>query len=83
MAAENKGSEALDIREVLSGLTPEGADPGALGASLTFQTIGSDTVISVDTDAPGPAMHLNIVTLHNLTHVTLQDLLNAVPSDGN
>lgn len=83
MAAENKSSEALDIREVLSGLTPEGADPGALGAYLTFQTIGGDTIISIDTDASGSAAHVNVVTLHNVTNVTLQDLLNATPSDGN
>ena len=83
MATENNGSEALDIREVLSEIMPEGADPGALGASLTFRTVGGDTVISIDTDAPGPAVHVNVVTLHNLTNVTLQDLLNAAPGDGN
>ena len=83
MTAENKNSEALDIREVLSGLTPEGADAGALGAYLTFQTVGNDTVISVDADAFGPTTPVKIVTLHNVANVTLQDLLNSVPGDGN
>lgn len=74
--------EALDIRDVLSGIPLDSADAGVLGAYISFQTVGNNTVIVVDTDGPGPAAPIPIATLANVTGVTLQQLLNDIPTDG-
>ena len=78
MATDNGNMDALSIQDVLQGITPEGADPGALGAYLTFETVGNSTVVKVDFDGPGPGAPVQLVTLSNITGVTLQDLLNNV-----
>ena len=72
--------DVLKVNDVLSGIPSEGAD--AAGAYLTFQTIGGNTVISIDADGPGPAAPVAILTLANVAGVTLQQLLNDLPSDG-
>lgn len=79
----NTPVEALDIRDVLSGIPLDDADAGFLGAYITFQTVGNSTVVVVDTDGPGPAAPIPIATLANVTGVTLQQLLNDIPTDGN
>lgn len=76
-------TEALDIRDVLSGIPLDGTDAALLGACISFQTVGNSTVIVVDTDGPGPAAPIPIATLANVTGVTLQQLLNDIPIDGN
>ena len=78
MATDNENMDTLNIQDVLQGITPEGADPGALGAYLIFETVGNSTVVSVDFDGPGPGALVQLVTLSNITGVTLQDLLNNV-----
>lgn len=68
-------ADALKIQDVLSGMLPEGAEAGMLGAYLKIETVGGNTVISVDTGA-APGIAVPIVTLEGITGVTLQDLLN-------
>ena len=46
-----------------------------LGAYLKIETVGGNTVISVEAGAPA-AIAFPIVTLEGVTGVTLQDLLN-------
>lgn len=75
--------EALDVRDVLSGIPLDTADAAVLGAYITFETVGNNTVVSVDTDGPGPSAPIQIVTLTNVTGMTLQQLLNDIPVDGN
>lgn len=87
MATDNAGQgegtstaaqgEVLNLNDVLTGFAVEGGDNA--GASLTFQTIGNSTVINIDTDGPGPAAHIAVLTLANVAGKTLQDLLNDVP----
>jgi len=87
MATENAGQgegtstavqgEVLNLNDVLTGFAVEGGDNA--GASLTFQTIGNSTVINIDTDGPGSAAHIAVLTLANVTGKTLQELLNDVP----
>jgi hypothetical protein len=69
--------DALSLNDVLSGVPIEGGD--SVGVYLTFQTVEGGTVISVDTDGPGPAAPIPILTLANVSGKTLQDLLNDVP----
>jgi hypothetical protein len=78
-AASARG-EVLQVNDVLSGIPSEGADTA--GAYLTFQTIGGSTVISIDTDGAGPAAPVAILKLANVAGVTLQQLLNDLPSAG-
>jgi hypothetical protein len=68
--------DALNVQDVLSGIVPEGAEAGMLGAYLTFETVGNSTVVRVDTGGAGPEAPLQIVTLEGVTGVTLQQLLN-------
>ena len=68
--------DALNVQDVLSGIVPEGADAGTLGAYLTFETVGNSTVVRVDTGGAGAEAPLQIVTLEGVTGVTLQQLLN-------
>jgi hypothetical protein len=70
---------ALKLQDVLQGIVPEGADAGTLGAYLTFETVGNSTIVSVDIDGSGPAAPVQLVTLPNITGVTLQVLLNNLP----
>jgi hypothetical protein len=70
--------EVLNLSDVLSGVG--GGD--SAGASLTFQTIGNSTVINIDTDGPGPAAHIAVLTLANVAGKTLQDLLNDPAANG-
>ena len=71
--------DALNVQDVLSGIVPEGADAGTLGACLTFETVGNSTVVRVDIGGTGPEAPLQIVTLEGVTGVTLQQLLNNDP----
>ena len=70
-------NDVLELTDVLSGIPIDGADTA--GAYITFQTIGSSTVISVDADGPGPSHPVAVLTLANVTGKTLQDLLNEAP----
>lgn len=71
-------ADVLRLDDVLSGIPVEGAD--AAGASITFQTIGASTVVSIDLDGAGPATPIAVLTLANVTGKTLQDLLNDIPT---
>ena len=71
--------DALKLEDMLQGMVPEGADAGALGVYLTFETVGDSTVVIVDFDGPGHAAPVQLVTLPHITGVTLQDLLNNLP----
>ena len=70
--------EALKLQEVLSGVQSEGAD--VLLARLMFDTIGGDTVVSVDLDGVGPSAPVAIATLEGIAGVTLQQLLSNASS---
>lgn len=72
----NASMDTLNIQDLLQGIAPEGADAGALGVYLAFETVGDSTVVKVDFDGPGPGAPVQLLTLPNLTGVTLQDLLN-------
>jgi len=69
-------ADALNVQDVLSGIVPEGAEAGMLGAYLTFETVGNSTVVRVDAGGAGAEAPLQIVTLEGVTGVTLQQLLN-------
>lgn len=71
--APQQQAEALGLQDVLPGV--DVSDPN-LGAYLTFETSGGDTVISVDADGGGAGAAVPVVTLQNVTNVTLADLLN-------
>lgn len=78
----SQAGDILRVQDVLSGIVPEGADAAALGACIVFETVGNDTVVSVDIDGAGPAAPLPIMTLANVAGKTLQDLLSDTPIDG-
>lgn len=71
--------DALNAQDVLSGIAPEGADAGMLGAYLTFETVGNSTVVRVETGGAGAEAPLQIVTLEGVTGVTLQQILGNDP----
>lgn len=73
--------EVLNIQDVLSGIAPDAADATTLVACILFETVGNDTVVSVDIDGAGPAAPVPIMTLANVTGLTLQALLNDTPLD--
>ena len=68
--------DKLTLADVLP--TKEVDDP-TLGAYLTVETIGSNTVISVDADAMGGAEPVQVITLEGVTDMTLAQLLNNNP----
>ncbi|MGQ0525377.1 MAG: hypothetical protein ACT4P8_17155 [Betaproteobacteria bacterium] len=72
------GADVLRVNDVLSGIPLEGAD--AAGACITFETIGTSTVVSIDPDGAGPATPIAVLTLANVTGKTLQDVLNEIPA---
>lgn len=77
MATGNANTgEVLNLDDVLTGLSVGGGDNA--GACLLFQMVGNSTVISIDTDGPGPAAPIAILTLANVAGKTLQDLLNDI-----
>lgn len=76
-SAPRAEGDALNVQDVLSGIVPEGADAGMLGAYLIFETVGNSTVVRVDTGGAGAEAPLQIVTLEGVTGVTLQQLLNS------
>jgi hypothetical protein len=65
--------DKLAVEDVLPGTNVD--DPN-LGACLTFERIGNDTVISIDASGAGAAGAVPIVTLQGITDLTLQQLLN-------
>lgn len=72
------GVDGLNINDVLSGLD---VTNGNLGAYLTVQTAGGNTVISVDADGLGSAYNpVTVVTVEGVTGLTLQQLLNSIDS---
>ena len=75
-SAPRAEGDALNVRDVLSGIAPEGADAGMLGACLTFETVGNSTVVRVDTGGAGHEAPVQLVTLEGVSGVTLQQLLN-------
>jgi hypothetical protein len=62
----------LDLADVL----PGGAIDASLGVFLTFDTVGGDTVVSVEMIEKHPGASVQFVTLEGVTGVTLQQLLN-------
>ena len=56
----------------------DATDPN-LGAWLTVETSGGNTVISIDSDGVGGAPAVPVVTLEGVTGLTLQQLLNHNP----
>lgn len=71
-----EGGDKLVLSDVLPGV--DVTDPN-LGAYLKIETLGGNTVISIDADGAGPGAAVPVVTLHGVTDVTLQDLLNTNP----
>ena len=70
-------SDVLDVRDVISAIPIDRADADVLGALLTFRTDGDRTLVSVDPDAGGPALPVQIATLEGITGMTLQQLLSS------
>ena len=75
-AADAQESTALNLGDVFSGV--DAADPN-LGAWLTVETSGGNTVISIDAGGAGEAAAVAVVTLEGVTELTLQQLLNHNP----
>lgn len=69
-------SETLALQDVLRGVQSD-VNADDLGAYLSFESIGSRTVVSVDTDGVGPSAPIAIATLDNVIGVTLQQLLSS------
>jgi VCBS repeat-containing protein len=70
------GGDVLNLHDVLPVGVQGSTNAGDLGAYLTVQTIGSNTVISIDADGAGTdSLPVALVTLQNVTNVSLQDLL--------
>jgi Ca2+-binding RTX toxin-like protein len=70
------GGDVLNLHDVLQGtLAQNSADPGTLGAHINVQTVGSNTVISIDADGGGSAAPVQVVTLEGVSGVTLAQLL--------
>ena len=65
------------VRDVLPPAAGESADLDTLGAYLSFETIGGDTVVTVDASGTGGAAAITVLTLEGITGVTLRQLLNA------
>ena len=64
-------SGTLALQDVLQGLH---SDAGALGVYLRLESVGNDTIVSVD---PGAfTVSVPIATIDNVIGVTLQQLLN-------
>jgi hypothetical protein len=71
------GGDVLNVHDVLAGTGVQGStDAGALGVFLKVETVGSNTVISVDADGGGGGAALQVVTLEGVSGMTLQQLLN-------
>ena len=69
--AAQTATETLAFQDVLQGLH---SDAGALGVYLRLDSVGNDTIISVD---PGAfTASIPIATIDNVIGVTLQQLLN-------
>lgn len=78
-SAPRTQGDALKLQDVLTGIAPEGADAGMLGAYLSFETVGNSTVVRVETGGAGAQAPLQIVTLEGVTGVTLQQILGNDP----
>lgn len=66
-------AETLAVQDVLQGLHSEG-NADALGVYLRLESVGNDTIISVD---PGAfTASIPIATIDNVIGATLQQLLN-------
>lgn len=72
VAAVVDGGDKLDLGDVLLGV--DVTDPN-LGAYLTVETVGSNTVISLDADGAGGGAAVAVVTLEGISGMTLQQLL--------
>jgi len=75
--ADAQEGVTLNLGDVLPGAA-DVTDPG-LGAWLTFETSGGNTVISIDAGGAGEAGAVPVVTLEGVTGLTLQQLLNYNP----
>jgi VCBS repeat-containing protein len=70
------GGDVLNVHDVLQGTGVQGnTDATTLGAFLKVETVGSNTVISVDADGAGSGGAVAVVTLEGVSGVTLQQLL--------
>lgn len=72
--ADAQETTTLNLGDVFAGV--DATDPN-LGAWLTVETSGGNTVISID--AGGAGVVASVVTLEGVTGVTLQQLLNQNP----
>jgi Ca2+-binding RTX toxin-like protein len=70
------GGDVLNVHDVLPGAAQGSTDAAALGVYLKVETVGSNTVISIDADGTGSGAPVAIVTLEGVAGVTLQQLLN-------
>lgn len=62
--------------ELVDVLASDGTDPN-LGAFLTVDTIGGNTVISIGAEGSAYGASVQVVTLEGVTGMTLQDLLTS------
>ena len=76
-APSGQQPDALAVQDVLPPAAGEGADLDTLGAYLSFETIGGDTVVTLDAGGTGGAAAVTLLTLEGITGVTLRQLLNA------
>ena len=64
-------AQSLCLEDVLRG---DASNVGS-GAFLSFETVGHDTVVSIEANGVGPALSFPVATLEGVTGVTLQQLL--------
>ena len=71
------GGDVLNVHDVLQGTGVQGnTDATTLGAYLKVDTVGSNTVISVDMDGSGTgSAPVAVATLEGVSGITLQQLL--------
>jgi hypothetical protein len=71
IAALQSGDGILAFEDVIQ----ESAGNPDLGAYLSFESVGADTVISVNADVGDPSAPVFLATVNNVTGMTLQQLL--------
>lgn len=70
-AAISEQTATLSVEDVLQSGSPDA------GIGLTFETVGVDTVVRIDTQVAGTEIVVSVVTVEGVAGLTLQQLLES------